>query len=157
MPLESLLGESIDQRSDVYALGMILYEALTGVLPFDAPTATNSIARVIRDHAPRPRSFRRDLPGGLEHAILSAIAKNAADRTPSMAALIADLSPYAATSRGAEKRAPSARHAPSRTAVRSVARKVKTVARRSPDAPAPATTSCSKRHTPSRTLQAFGR
>jgi tetratricopeptide (TPR) repeat protein len=80
----------VDGRSDVYGLGVVLYEALTGELPFrgDPP----SVLRQVLEEEPRPpRRLNRAVPRDLETVCLKALAKHPADRYPSAAALADDL------------------------------------------------------------------
>ena len=83
----------VDVRSDVYSLGVILYEALTDSLPYAVCGAPREeIARVIRWVDPiRPSAVRRDLSGDLETIILCALNKDPTKRYQSTAALAEDL------------------------------------------------------------------
>jgi serine/threonine protein kinase len=68
-------GGEADQRTDIYALGIVLYELLTGRVPFDAETPA-AIMRLHLQAAPPPLAvFRRDLPLGLESIVLKALAR----------------------------------------------------------------------------------
>lgn len=73
-------GEPGDARSDVYALGVLLYQLCTGSLPFDADTPYAVILKHITAPLPSPRSLRPDLPEPLERVILKALAKDPDDR-----------------------------------------------------------------------------
>jgi len=92
MAPEQAAGHShtADGRSDVYALGVILYELLTGRLPFEGP-AYALPAQVIEDHPPRPRLFNQTIPHDLEAICLKAMAKKPEERYLTAAALANDL------------------------------------------------------------------
>lgn len=80
-------GESrIDGRSDVYALGCVVYEMLAGAPPFTGPSAQAIMARHSLDPVPSLRTVRSTIPEGLEQVILKALAKIPADRFASAVA-----------------------------------------------------------------------
>jgi eukaryotic-like serine/threonine-protein kinase len=80
MSPEQASGGTVDGRSDVYALGCVLYEMLAGEPPFTAPTAQAMIARHLSE-TPRPLHLARTtVPAPLEHAVGKALAKSPADR-----------------------------------------------------------------------------
>jgi eukaryotic-like serine/threonine-protein kinase len=99
----------LDVRSDVYSLGMILYELLTDQLPYDVTNARiYDATRMIREHTPaRPSSFNRALRGDLETIVLKALEKERERRYQSAADLAEDIRRYL-TSRPIKARPPSA-------------------------------------------------
>ena len=94
MAPEQARGERVDHRADIYAVGAILYCALTGQRPFDGSDPTAVLTAVLTRDPPRPRSLDATIPEALEMIIQRAMAKEAQDRYPSMAELDADLAPY---------------------------------------------------------------
>jgi serine/threonine-protein kinase len=80
MSPEQAAAGPVDGRSDVYALGCVLYEMLAGEPPFAAPTPQASIARRMSEPAPRIRHLRDAVPARLEQAIMTALARVPADR-----------------------------------------------------------------------------
>lgn len=79
---EQLRGEPVDARSDVYALGMVLYEALAGAPPFRAGSILELAAKVLRDSPPAIVEIRPDLPAALVEILNRALARDRAERWP---------------------------------------------------------------------------
>ncbi|HEY3357775.1 MAG TPA: serine/threonine-protein kinase, partial [Polyangia bacterium] len=92
MAPEQIAGGKTDGRTDLYALGVILYQGVTGRLPFDAPEIDEIFRRHLTMTPPPPRALRPDLPAAVEALILRALEKDPARRCGSakeMAALLA--------------------------------------------------------------------
>ncbi len=89
MSPEQVKGErNLDGRSDLYSLGMTIYEALTGRLPFERGASEFSTMRTIVEEAfPPPEQFAKKLPPGLSDAVMKALAKDPDARYPNAAAM----------------------------------------------------------------------
>jgi serine/threonine protein kinase len=99
MSYEQLQGSrDVDARTDVYAFAVILYEALTGQPPFWADTFSQLMVKIATEHVPPPKSLREEVPGELDRIVLRALAKDRAQRTPSLLAFISELEPFASES-----------------------------------------------------------
>jgi eukaryotic-like serine/threonine-protein kinase len=84
----------VDVRSDVYSLGAILHELLTGKPVYAAENAPSLLASVAADAASAVRDVRPDVPGDLDHVVLRCLAKNRAIRYADIAQLVAALAPF---------------------------------------------------------------
>ncbi|MFB0546060.1 MAG: protein kinase [Anaerolineae bacterium] len=84
-------GLALDGRSDIYSLGVVLYEMVTGRVPFDGETPLDVIEKHIRHSPLPPRKVVPDVPEDVEKVILKALTKDPAERYRSMADMVAAL------------------------------------------------------------------
>jgi eukaryotic-like serine/threonine-protein kinase len=101
MSPEQSTSEPLDARSDVYSLGCVLYEMLTGEPPFNGPTAMAVVAKRLATEAPSVHRLRPAVTPGVERALGQALARVPADRFPSAAAFAEALGTSASLSPGA--------------------------------------------------------
>jgi eukaryotic-like serine/threonine-protein kinase len=80
MAPEQARGEEVSPRTDVYALGIVFFEMLTGVLPFSADTPIAVLLKHISDEPPSPRLIVPQLPDLIDAVFIRALAKNPRDR-----------------------------------------------------------------------------
>ncbi|QDE84208.1 serine/threonine protein kinase [Myxococcus xanthus] len=84
---EAASGRTLDARNDVFALGVVLFELLTGTLPFRRDHDAATLQAIVRDPAPVPSQLKPNIPQDVSDLILRALVKDPARRTPSAAAL----------------------------------------------------------------------
>ena len=84
-------GDICDQRTDIYAIGVVLYEMLVGKLPFVGQTATSIIYQQIHQAPRPPKEIDPSIPESYQGVVLKCMQKNAADRYQTAADLLADL------------------------------------------------------------------
>jgi serine/threonine protein kinase len=91
MSPEQVIGKTIDARSDIFSLGVVLYEALTGVAPFDGDNVNAIMYATVNTTPPPPSSHNRGLPPMLDLIAAKAMAKLLEDRYQSIKELSDDL------------------------------------------------------------------
>jgi serine/threonine protein kinase len=91
MSPEQGLGEAGDERSDLYSLGVILFQLVTGKLPYDAETPLAVILKHLNEPIPSARSLRPDLPEAIDRIIIKLMAKDPIARYQSANEVITDL------------------------------------------------------------------
>lgn len=77
---EQILGQPIDARTDVFSTGVLLFELLTGELPFRGQSDVEILHRIATDQAPSPRSIDPSIPIEIDDAVQRAMARDPADR-----------------------------------------------------------------------------
>jgi ligand-binding sensor domain-containing protein len=96
MSPEQGMGQPVDHRTDIYSLGVVLYELVTGQVPYEAETPLAVLLKHVNEPLPMPRQIKPDLPPALERVILKAMAKSPDDRFQSAQGMIDALSEAAA-------------------------------------------------------------
>lgn len=95
MPLEQMRGRAVDHRADIYAFGVVMYQVLSGNLPYPADSFSDLVL-ALAHASPQPLEEIVALPRGLSDVIMRAMAREADDRYQSIEELIEALDPYAA-------------------------------------------------------------
>ena len=88
---EQARGSIITKQSDIYSLGIILFELLTGKVPFEGQTAVSIAVKHYQDNLPSAREINPKVPQALENVILHATAKKLKDRYPDAETMVRDL------------------------------------------------------------------
>ncbi len=81
---EQAKGEKVDERTDIYSLGITMFEMATGKLPFEGETAVQIVLKHIREDLPRPSEFNKDINPALENIILKATKRTPEERFSSV-------------------------------------------------------------------------
>jgi serine/threonine-protein kinase len=114
-PEQMRSSKNVDQRSDIWALGVILYELLTGRVPFEAEAIPELCLKVVQDAPDPPKQLRPEIGEGLSAIVLKCLEKDANHRFSNVAELAAALEPHSAVSaRGSSERIASTLNLPSR-------------------------------------------
>ena len=88
---EQARGEKTDGKTDIYSVGVMMYEMLTGTLPFDGDSAVSVALMQLQAKARRPREINPNIPEGLEEITVKAMQKNPDDRYHSALEMLSDI------------------------------------------------------------------
>lgn len=107
MSPEQVLGEVVDARSDLFSLGVVMFEMISGVRPFNRGPGGDGTSpeHPVRDHAPKLRSLRDDVPHEVERLVMALLERLPSDRVESAAAVADELAEVARARGRASQRA----------------------------------------------------
>ncbi len=107
-PEQARGAKDIDARADVFALGCVLFECLTGRPPFTGEHAMAVLAKIILDEAPRVADLKKDVPPALDDLVARMLAKEPEERPEDAAAVASELAGLGSV--GGSEQAPAAEH-----------------------------------------------
>lgn len=134
MSPEQIRGREVDGRSDMYSLGIVFFEMVTGHKPYNANTPIELSMQHLHDPIPKAKQIVRDLPLEVDQIVARSIAKNPEDRFPNMAAFAQALDKLSGTTAGtttAERRAIKAAEEKQRAEKKKGGQEKRTFSRRS--------------------------
>jgi diguanylate cyclase (GGDEF)-like protein len=91
MSPEQILSQPVDARSDIFSLGIVLYQMLTGRRPFFGENANSVMYKIVNEQPPKPSSFNPDVTDMLDAVVLKCLEKKPGDRYPNAGKLADDL------------------------------------------------------------------
>ncbi len=91
---EQARGDTTDDRADIYSVGVVMYEMLTGQLPFQSDNSVSVALMQLQSDPKRPRELNSSIPVGLEQIIMHAMQKNTKDRYQSAAEMLLDIEEF---------------------------------------------------------------
>ncbi|MBD3403531.1 protein kinase [candidate division GN15 bacterium] len=91
MSPEQVRGEKVDNRSDIFSFGILLYQMATGEMPFSGQTQVSTLAKILESQPEPPHTRNADIPAELERIIAKCLQKDPADRYQDTRDLVVDL------------------------------------------------------------------
>ena len=91
---EQARGDTTDDRADIYSVGVVMYEMLTGQVPFQSDNSVSVALMQLQNEAKRPRELNNNIPVGLEQIVMYAMRKTARERYQSAAEMLLDIEEF---------------------------------------------------------------